>query len=111
MEIDLSPFVEALKRRDLKKAREWLEARKTETNTKEEFWAGYFLALSGMLSALESSQELSVIQKLVSGSPSKEEIERLTHEFKRQLSLKFKPRDERGFTTAWLEFLERFASG
>lgn len=111
MEIDLSPFVEALKQRDLKKAKEWLEVRKTETTTRDEFWAGYFLALGGMLSALESSQELSVIQKLVNGSPSKEEIERLICEFRKQLSLKFKPKDERGFNTAWLEFLQRFAGG
>jgi hypothetical protein len=110
MEIDISPFVEALKQRDLRKAKEWLEARKTETGTKNEFWAGYFLALGGMLSALESSQELSVIQKLVIGSPAKEEIEKLMREFRKQLSLKFKPKDERGFNTAWLEFLQYFAS-
>jgi hypothetical protein len=109
MEIDILPFVEALKQRDLKKAKEWLEMRKTEVGTGDEFLAGYFLALSGMLAALESSQELSVIQKLVSGSPNRDEIEGLMREFKKQLSLKFKPGDERGFNTAWLEFLQCFA--
>jgi hypothetical protein len=108
MEIDISPFVEALKQGNLKKAKEWLEAKKTEIGTGDEFRRGYFLALGGMLSALESAQELSVIQKLVNGNPDREEVERLMRGVREQLSLKFKPKDERGFNTAWLEFLRRF---
>lgn len=109
MKIDLLPFVQALKRGDLKGAKEWLESKKAETDADDEFWSGYFLALGGMLSALESSQELSLIRKLMGGC-NEEEIKKLTREIKKQFSLKFRPLDEKGFNKAWLEFLESFSS-
>lgn len=110
MEIDISPFVKSIKRRDFKGASDWLEAKKSELDLKEGFWSGYVWALGGMLSAIQTSQELSVIKRLVEGKPENGELEKLRREIKSRSSLKFRPDDEKGFDTAWLDFLESFSS-
>ncbi|HDI12665.1 MAG TPA: hypothetical protein ENF64_00950 [Hadesarchaea archaeon] len=107
MMLDISPFVGFLRRRDLKKARDWLEQNKRTMNVDDEFVKGYLLALSGMVSGLEGG-ELSVIKQLVNGGYQDEGVERLARDLRERLSLKFRPRDEQGFDTAWLELLQEF---
>lgn len=109
MTLDLKPFVKLLKQKDLRKAREWLEQNKGGLNPADEFGRGYLLALQGMISALEVGGELSVIKRVMNGGYRQEQIEKLIHDKKGMLSLKFRPRDEQGFDTAWLEVLQEFS--
>ncbi|MEM3402310.1 MAG: hypothetical protein QXH08_03690, partial [Candidatus Hadarchaeales archaeon] len=70
-----------------------------------EFLRGDFLAMNGMLSAADSSRELSAI-KIILENGRKEMAEALAEEFRKRLSRKFIPEDEAGFMTAWLDFLQ-----
>ncbi|MDI6642990.1 MAG: hypothetical protein QMD95_02945 [Candidatus Hodarchaeaceae archaeon] len=109
MSLELKPFVRALTQKDPKKAREWLEQNKGNFNPANEFERGYLLALQGMVSALETGGELSLIKLLVNGSYGKERIETLIRETRARLSLKFRPKDEQGFDTAWVDVLQEFS--
>lgn len=106
MALDPNPFVKLLKQGDLKRAREWLEQNKGTINPGDEFEKGYFMALQGMVSALETGEELSVIKKVLNGGYKQEQINELIRDMKARLSLKFIPNDERGFSTAWIEVLQ-----
>ena len=109
MTLDLKPFVKLLKQKDLKKLREWLEQNKGGLNPNDEFGRGYFLALQGMISALEVGGELSVIKRVLNGGYGQEQVKKLINDMKGRLSLKFRPRDEQGFDTAWIEVLQEFS--
>jgi hypothetical protein len=109
MTLNISSFVRLLKQKDLKRAREWLDQNKDSLNPGDEFWRGYLLALQGMVSALELGGELSVIRRVLNGGYGREEIEKLIHDMKGRLSLKFRPKDEQGFNTAWIEVLQEFS--
>jgi hypothetical protein len=106
---DLKPFVKLLKQKDLKKVREWLEQNKGGLDPSDEFRKGYFLALNGMISALEVGGEMSVIKRILNGGYAQEQIEKLINDMKGRLSLKFRPRDEQGFDAAWIEVLQEFS--
>jgi len=103
--VELRPFVDALRGRDIKKAREWFERVGGELGPKDGFWAGYRLALQGMLSALESGSEMSVIWRLVNERCSRGEIEGLLKAARKKASRPFRPRDELGYDKAWSDFL------
>lgn len=109
MTLDIKSFANFLTQKDTKKAREWLEQNKGTINPDDEFTRGYFLALQGMISGLEAGGELSVIKQIVNGRYQQEKIEKLIHIMKEKLSLKFRPKDEQGFDTAWLEILQEFS--
>lgn len=110
MELDLKPFVDALRTKDMKKAREWLEQNRVKFDPSDEFERGYLLALQGMVAALEAGANQSAIKKLVSGEYGKERIEELVKEAKGRVSRKFRPQDERGFDTVWIEVIEGFCA-
>lgn len=109
MALDLNPFVRLLKQKDLKGAHEWLEQNRGGINPSDEFGRGYFMALQGMVSALEVGGELSVMKRLLNGGYGREQVNKLIHEMRGRLSLKFIPRDEQGFNTAWVEVLQEFS--
>lgn len=103
---NIKSFANFLKQRDIKKARELLEQNRGELNPDDEFTRGYFLALQGMISGLEPGGELSVIKQIVNGEYQQEKIEKLANDLKEK---KFRPKDEQGFDTAWLEILQEFS--
>jgi hypothetical protein len=105
---DLQPFVEALRKKDAKKARESLEDMEKKLNLKDEFWRGYHLALRGMVSAIESGDELSVIPKMLNKKISEEDVKKLMQQIQERISQPFRPKDELGFDTAWAEALQLF---
>jgi hypothetical protein len=105
MVIDIKPLVKSLKKRDIKGAREWLEANQNQLRSGDEFTRGYLLALQGMVSALESGSELATVNKVLEGKYSAEQIAEIIREAKNRISQKFRPRDEQGFDTAWVEVL------
>jgi len=109
MALDLNPFVKLLKQKDLKRAREWLDQNRGGLNPSDEFERGYFMALQGMVSALEAGGELSVMKRLLNGGYGQEQINKLIHEMKGRLSLKFAPKDEQGFNTAWIEVIQELS--
>lgn len=109
MTLDIKPFVKTLKQKDPRKAREWLEQNRGGLDASDEFARGYLSALQGMVSALESGGELSVIKQLVNGGFSPERVEKLIKEAKGRLSMKFKPKDEQGFDTAWVDVLHEIS--
>lgn len=109
MSVDLKPFVNALRKKDTKKVREWLEQNKGNFNPADEFGRGYLLALQGMTSVLEGSGEMSLIKRLVNGDYDGKHITTLLLEAKARLSLKFRPNDEQGFDTAWVDVLKEFS--
>jgi len=108
MELDLKPFVRAFREKDTKKAREWLEQTKSRADPNDEFGRGYLLALQGMVAALEAGGELSVVKRVVNGEYKQEQIAELVKSTRERGSRKFRPKDEQGFGTAWIEVLQEF---
>ncbi len=106
MEFDLKPFVRALREKDTKKAREWVEQTKGRVDSNDEFGRGYLLALQGIVAALEAGGELSVVKRVVNGEYKQEQIAGLVKSARERLSRKFRPKDEQGFDTAWVEVLQ-----
>lgn len=104
----MKPFVRALREKDTKKVREWLEQTKSRVDLNDEFGRGYLLALQGMVAALESGSELSVVKRVVNGEYKQEQIEECIKSARERLSRKFRPKDEQGFSTAWVEVLQEF---
>lgn len=111
MKIDLNPFIAALRKKDTKKAREWLEQNMGEFGSSDEFRLGYLLALQGMVAAIESGGELSVIKRVINGEYKQEQVKRFIQDARERLSRKFRPKDEQGFDTAWVEVLSGFFGG
>lgn len=105
MELELAPFMNALRKGDTKKAREWIEQNREQFDPGDEFQMGYLLALSGMVAALESGSELSVIKRVIDEGCREERINRFIREVRGRPPLKFRPRDEQGFDTAWADAL------
>ena len=101
-------FVEALRKKDVKKARESLEDMEKKLSLKDEFWRGYHLALRGIVSVIESGDELSLILKMLDGKISEENVQKLTQQIQERVSQTFRPEDELGFNTAWADALQLF---
>ena len=108
MKPDLKPFVEALRKKDVKKARESLDDMEKKLNLKDEFWRGYHLALRGMVSAIESGDELPLILKMLNGKISEESVQKLMQQIQERASQPFRQEDELGFNTAWADALQLF---
>jgi len=108
MELDLKPFVRALREKDTKKAREWLEQTKSRVDSNDEFGRGYLQALQGMVASLETGSELSLIKRVVNKEYKQEQIDGLIDSERKRIPRKFRPKDEQGFDTAWVEVLQGF---
>ena len=108
MKPDLKQFVTALRRNDPKAAKERLERIVEKLNLDDEFWRGYCLALRGMVTALEAGDELTVIRRIVTAKYSREDISRFVQDAQVRISQVFRPKDEQGFDTAWMEVLQMF---
>lgn len=109
MELDLKPFVRALREKDTKKVREWLEQTKSSVDPNDESERGYLQALQGMVAALETGSELSVIKRVVNREYKQEQIKELIKSTRERASRKFSPKDEQGFDSAWVEVLQGFS--
>ncbi len=104
----MKPFIAALRAKDTKKAREWLEQNRVKFDSSDEFEQGYLFALQGMVAALEADAEQAAIKRLVNGEYGEERIEELVKEARGRLPRKFRPKDEQGFDTAWIEVIKGF---
>jgi len=114
MKPDLKPFVDAMRKKDpdgkpmpdIKKAKEILDEINRGLDLNDEFWKGYRLALYGMIAALEAGDELTVIRRIINGGYTQQSIQELLNQTKARLSNAFRPKDERGFNTAWVDVLK-----
>jgi len=106
---DLKQFVKAVREKDVRKAREQLELIEQKLDLKDEFWAGYHMALRGMVAAIESGDELTAVAQIASGKRSREFAQKLFQQFQEQTSQSFRPKDEQGFGTAWMDVLKFLA--
>ncbi len=68
--------------------------------------AGYRRALEGIVSALESGQEMALAGRIAGGSYSKERLLGIGEEMKLRASQEFRPYRERGYSEAWADVLE-----
>lgn len=109
MKPDLKSFVEAICRKDNKKAKEVLEVINRGLDLNDEFWKGYRLALQGMIAALETGDELTVIRRIINGGYTRQDIQELLNQANARLSNAFRPKDEQGFNTAWVDVLQIFS--
>ncbi len=109
MGLDLKTFVQILKKKDTKNAKEWLEQIRSRVDFNDEFGQGYLLALRGMVAALEAGGELSVINRVVNGEYKQEQVSELVKSVQERLASKFRPKDETGFYTALVEVLQEFS--
>ncbi len=105
MTLDIKPLVKLVKLKDAKRAREWLEANKSELNPGDEFSRGYMLALLGMVAALETGGELSALNKILDKKYTQEQVAEILKSSKAKAAQKFRAKDEQGFNTAWVDFL------
>lgn len=108
MKLDVKQFLTALREKDIKKAREELDGAGEKLDIKDEFWRGYHLALRGMVSALESGDELTILSRIINGKISRESIQKLLQQAQEKASQTFRPNDERGFDAAWADALQFF---
>lgn len=98
--------MDALLEKDFRRAKERLEEISKEIDLSDEFWRGYRLALQGMIAALETGDELTVIRRIVNGRYSPEDLRRFIGEVGGRISNAFRPKDEQGFYTAWRDVLQ-----
>jgi len=59
--------------------------------------------------ALESGGELSTINRVLDKKYTLEQISELIRETRARLSQKFRPKDEQGFDTAWVDVLSELS--
>jgi hypothetical protein len=109
MKPDLRSFVEAMREKNTKKAKETLDVINRGLDLNDKFWKGYRLALYGMIAALEAGDELTVIRRIVNGGYTQQGIQELLKQTKAKLAGTFRPKDERGFNTAWVDVLQIFS--
>lgn len=106
MKPNIKPFVDAILEKDAKKARERFEEIDRRLDPSDEFWRGYRLALHGIVAAIEAGDELMVIRRILEGRYPRENIQELIKQMNDRLSNAFRPKDERGFNTAWVDVLQ-----
>ena len=109
MKPDLKSFVEAIWKKDNKKAKEALEVINRRLDLNDEFWKGYRLALHGMIATLETGDELTVIRRIINLGYTRQDIQELLNQANARLSNTFRPKDEQGFNTAWVDVLQIFS--
>lgn len=104
----IKTFVMALRRKNSRVAKEKFERIVKGLDVGDEYWQGYRRALGGMVAALESGDELSLLRQMINGRYPDEKIEELTEEMRVRASQDFRPEDERGYHAAWIEILQAF---
>lgn len=111
MKWGMKSFAEALRRKNARIAREKLERIVKSLDMRDEYWRGYRRALEGMVAAMESGDELPLLRQLVDKRYPDDKVRELVEKMRVKVSQNFRPRDEKGFYTAWIEVLQAFGEG
>ncbi len=105
MEMRMDMLTRALMRRDIAKAKKHAE-KLLKIVGKDEWGKGYSKAVKGMLNALDD--EDSLILKILNSKPESKEIEAYLEEFETISKQNFRGEYEKGYYTAWAEFLKAY---
>ncbi len=107
-EMRMEMFVRALLRRDFSRAKGHLE-KLIKIAGSDEWGRGYSRAVEGIMNALKDNDADSLIVQLISGN-DREGAEELLENYSKLAGQDFRDDYERGFYTAWSEFLKAYLS-
>ncbi|HDZ36681.1 MAG TPA: hypothetical protein ENH81_07230 [Thermococcus sp.] len=107
-EMRMEMFVRALLRRDFTKAKAHLEKLQKMAGA-EEWGQGYGKAINGFMSAIKDNDPDALIVQLIT-EHDREKAEKLLEHFRRILEHEFRDEYEKGYYTAWVEFLKAYLS-
>lgn len=102
--IRMKLFMEALKKRDAKKASEMVNQFAGSTDYEK----GYRKALTGIVASVENKEVNSFFLKMISESLTKKRLEEQRRESRRIAEEAFRPAFERGYEKAWYDILSIF---
>lgn len=105
-EMRMEMFVRALLRRDFSRAKGHLE-KLIKIAGSDEWGRGYSRAVEGIMNALKDNDTDSLIVQLISGN-DRERAEELLGNYSKLAGQDFRDDYERGFYTAWSEFLKAY---
>jgi len=108
LERGVKTFAEDIKRGKGRSAKIKLERIAKRFDRKDEFQHGYLTALEGMVSAVESGDDLTLLKQIANSPKPREKIEQYLAEMQTRVSQDFRPREEIGYNTAWVEVLQAF---
>lgn len=104
VKLRLKLLISYLENGDLKKARESY-VQIADNLEKKEFNKGYAKAINGIVTSVEKNDKDSIICKIVSQEFDKRDIKKLVLESTKKSSDVFRTEEEKGFETAWIDFL------
>ncbi|ASJ02404.1 hypothetical protein A3L09_03625 [Thermococcus profundus] len=107
-EMRVEMFLRALLRRDFSKAKVHLEKLQKMAGN-DEWGRGYARAVNGFLSAIQDNDPDSLIVQLIN-EHDREKAEKLMEHFESILKHEFRDDYEKGYYTAWVEFLKAYLS-
>ncbi|ASA78326.1 MULTISPECIES: hypothetical protein [Thermococcus] len=105
-EMRMEMFLRALLRRDFTKAKAHLEKLQKMAGS-DEWGRGYGKAINGFMSALKDNDTDALIVQLVN-EHDREKAEKLLEHFQGILEHEFRDEYEKGYYTAWVEFLNAY---
>ena len=107
-EMRMEMFVRALLRRDFSRAKGHME-KLMKIAGNDEWGRGYSKAVEGIMNALKDNDADSLVVQLISAN-DRERAEELLENYSKLANQNFRDDYERGFYTAWNEFLKAFLS-
>jgi hypothetical protein len=107
-EMRMEMFLRALLRRDFSKAKGHLE-KLAKMAGSGEWGGGYEKAINGFMSAIRENDPDSLVVQLIN-EHNREKAEELLEHFRNILNHEFRDEYEKGYYTAWVEFLEAYLS-
>jgi len=105
-EMRMEMFVRALLRRDFSKAKSHLEKLQKMAGS-DEWGRGYGKAVNGFMSALKDNDGDALIVQLLK-EHDREKAQKLLEHFEGILEHEFRDEYEKGYYTAWTEFLRAY---
>jgi archaellum biogenesis protein FlaJ (TadC family) len=107
-EMRMEMFVRALLRRDFGRAKGHME-KLIKIAGSDEWGKGYTKAIEGIMNALKDNDIDSLVVQLISAN-DRERAKELLESYSRLANQDFRDDYERGFYTAWSEFLKAYLS-
>jgi len=105
-EMRMEMFVRALLRRDFSRAKGHLE-KLVKIAGNDEWGRGYSRAVEGMMNALKDNDTDSLVVQLLS-SNDREKAREIMNRYSKMAAQEFRDDYEKGFYTAWSEFLKAY---
>ncbi|EEB73939.1 hypothetical protein [Thermococcus sp. AM4] len=107
-EMRMEMFLRALLRRDFSRAKGHMEKLQKIAGN-DEWGRGYSKAVTGFLSAIQDNDPDSLVVQLLKEHDRKK-AEEVLERFEQILRQEFRDEYERGYFTAWVEFLKAYLS-